>query len=164
MNPAEEVCTAINNKVFCFAALADTTKGTIYSDLTGRFPLQSYAGMQYIFIAYVYDQNYIIIRPMKNRSNASMIEVFKDVYKMLQQKRTNPSLHVLDNECSKAIKTFIAEQKMMIHSSSHTTIVLMPQKWQSKQQNTTSLHHWPQWHQNAHSSYGACSYRKSKHH
>ena len=61
MNPAEEMCTAINNKVFCFAALADSTKGTIYSDLIGRFPLQSYAGMHYIFIAYVYDQNYIII-------------------------------------------------------------------------------------------------------
>jgi len=114
MNPTEEICTAINNEVFCFAALADTTKGTIYSDLTGRFPLQSYAGMQYIFIAYIYDQNYIIIRPMKNRSEASMVEVFQDVYRMLQQRGTNPSLHVMDNECSKAIKTFVADQKTTI--------------------------------------------------
>ena len=53
MNPAEEMYTVINNEVFCFAALADTIKGTIYSDLTGGFPLQSYAGMQYIFIAYI---------------------------------------------------------------------------------------------------------------
>ena len=114
MNPAEEICTAINNKVFCFAALADTTKGTIYSDLTGRFPLQSYAGMQYIFIAYIYDENYIIIRPMKNRSDASMIDVFKDVYELLQRKGKNPNLHVLDNECSKAIKTYVAEQNTTI--------------------------------------------------
>ena len=35
MNPAQEVCTAINNNLFCFAALADTTKGTIVTDLTG---------------------------------------------------------------------------------------------------------------------------------
>ena len=49
MNPAQEVCSAINNEVFCFAALVDATKGTIYSNLTGRFPIQSYAGMQYIF-------------------------------------------------------------------------------------------------------------------
>ena len=42
----------------------------------------------------------------------------------------------------------------------HTTIASTPQKRQSKQRNITSLHHWPQWHQNAHSSYGACSYRK----
>ena len=114
MNPAEEMCTAINNEVFYFTALTDTTKGTIYSDSTGRFPLQSYAGMQYIFIAYICDQNYIIIRPMKNRSDASMTKVFKDVYRILQQKGTNPSLHVLDNECSKAIKTFVADQQTVI--------------------------------------------------
>ena len=134
MNPAEEVCTAINNKVFCFAALADTTKGTIYSDLTGRFLLQSYTGMQYIFIAYVYDQNYIIIRLMKNRSNASMIKVFKDVYKMLQQKGTNPSLHVLDNECSKAIKQ---NRKRQYNSSSHTTIASTPRSVLYKLSKTT---------------------------
>ena len=51
---------------------------------------------------------------MKNRTDASMIEVFKDVYRMLQQKGTNPSLHVLDNECSKAIKTFVADQQTAI--------------------------------------------------
>jgi len=114
MNPAEEMYTVINNEVFCFAALEDTTKGTIYSDLIGRFPIQSYAGMQYIFIAYVYDQNYIIIRPMKNRSDRSMIKVFKDVYRMMQQKGTNPSLHVPDNECSKAIKTFVVDRQTAI--------------------------------------------------
>ena len=51
---------------------------------------------------------------MKNRSDASMIEVFQDVYRMLQQRGTNPSLHVMDNECSKAIKTFIADQQTTI--------------------------------------------------
>ena len=43
-----------------------------------------------------------------------MIEVFKDIYQMLQQKGSNPSLHVLDNKCLKAIKTFVADQKTVI--------------------------------------------------
>ena len=51
---------------------------------------------------------------MKNRSDASMIEVFKDVYRMLQQKGTNPSLHVLDNECLKVINRFVAYQQTTI--------------------------------------------------
>ena len=35
MNPPHEICTAINNEIFCFAALADAIKDTIYSDLAG---------------------------------------------------------------------------------------------------------------------------------
>jgi hypothetical protein len=38
MNLVEEICMVINNKVFCFAALVDTMKGIIYSNLTGQFP------------------------------------------------------------------------------------------------------------------------------
>jgi hypothetical protein len=30
--------------MFCFAMLADQNEDTIYSDLPGRFPVQSYAG------------------------------------------------------------------------------------------------------------------------
>ena len=43
-----------------------------------------------------------------------MIEVFTDVYKMLQQNGSNPSLHVLDNKCSKTIKTSVADQQTAI--------------------------------------------------
>ena len=68
----------------------------------------------YCISAYVYDQNYIMIRPMKNRTNTSTIEVFTEVYLHLQQKGINQKLHVLDNECSKAIKNFVNSQKMAI--------------------------------------------------
>ena len=51
MQPQQEVCTAIDNEMFCFAALADQNENTIYSNLAGRFPVQSFSGMNYIFIA-----------------------------------------------------------------------------------------------------------------
>ena len=35
MNPPHQICTAIDNEIFCFAALADANKDTIYSDLAG---------------------------------------------------------------------------------------------------------------------------------
>ena len=39
MNPSEQICTAVDNEMFCFAVLVDQNEGTIYSDLTGRFPV-----------------------------------------------------------------------------------------------------------------------------
>ena len=41
MNPAQEACTAGEYNVFCYAALADTNTGVIYTDLPGEFPVCS---------------------------------------------------------------------------------------------------------------------------
>jgi hypothetical protein len=43
MFPAHEACTM--QDVFWFAALADANTGTMYSDLTGAFPIQSFKNM-----------------------------------------------------------------------------------------------------------------------
>ena len=87
--------------------LADQNENTIYSDLPGRFPVQSYAGNNYIFVAYIYKINSILMRPMKSRSDESMWKAFKDIYAYLKTKNIQPKLHDLDNECSKAVQTFI---------------------------------------------------------
>jgi len=36
MNPTEQICTAIDDEIFCYAVLADENEGTIYSDQTAR--------------------------------------------------------------------------------------------------------------------------------
>ena len=41
--------------MFVYAALADNINGVMYSDLTGRFPVELYWVMHYIFIVYIYD-------------------------------------------------------------------------------------------------------------
>ena len=40
MNPPQEACPAIEDKMFCFAMLADRNEGTVYSNLAGKFPVQ----------------------------------------------------------------------------------------------------------------------------
>ncbi|KAL3792547.1 hypothetical protein ACHAW5_007907, partial [Stephanodiscus triporus] len=62
MFPQQEVCAM--HDMFCFAALADANTGTMYTDLTGAFPVRSFKNMQYIFVAYIYDLNAIIVRAM----------------------------------------------------------------------------------------------------
>ena len=58
MNPTEQLCTSWSKAegmdLHCMAVLADMNDGTIYTDLSGRFPTRSYRNMQYIFVAYVY--------------------------------------------------------------------------------------------------------------
>ena len=40
MNPPQEAHIGIERKLFCFAALDDTIKGTIYTDPPGRLPVR----------------------------------------------------------------------------------------------------------------------------
>jgi hypothetical protein len=82
MFPQRELCTM--QDVFCFAALADTITGTMYTDITGAFPVCSFKSMQYIFVAYVYDLNAIIVRAMPSRTDASMVTAFTEVITTLK--------------------------------------------------------------------------------
>ena len=66
MNPPQEACPAIEDNMFCFAMSADQNEGTVYSNLTGKFPVQSFEGYLYLFVCYVYSKNAIIMQPMKD--------------------------------------------------------------------------------------------------
>jgi hypothetical protein len=70
--------------------------------------------MQYFFVAYIYDLNTIIIRPMPNRTNSSFIVAFTEVFHILQAWQYQPVLNVMDNECSKAVEKHIKKDKMKI--------------------------------------------------
>ena len=56
--------------------MARTPNGTIHTDQTGRLPITSSAGMQYIFVLYAHDPNYIHMEPMKNRTAEEILAAF----------------------------------------------------------------------------------------
>ena len=66
-----------------------------------------------------------MVRIMKSRKDADIVSTFKEVYEELKTKGHQSKLHVLDNECSKAVKNYIvAEQtNIQLNSSNPTTIV-----------------------------------------
>ena len=101
-------------KLFCFAALADKSKGTTSTDLPGRFPTRSYKQNQYIFPTYVYDANAILVRPMKSRAKEEQLKKFGEIYEYLKRKKIDPLLHVMDNECSKLIQDHIQENNVKL--------------------------------------------------
>jgi hypothetical protein len=112
MFPAHEACAA--QDMFCFPALADATTGTMYTDLTGAFTVRSFKNMIYIFVAYIYDLNAIIVRPMASCTDASFIAAFTEVFAILRARDYQPALNVMDNECSKAVEKHIRANRMTI--------------------------------------------------
>ena len=112
MNPKEEMCHT--QDMFCFAALADTNTGTMYTDLTGQFPVRSYKNMVYIFVAYIYDINAIISVPMPSRNDSAMVTAFQTVFAQLKERGYTPTLNIMDNECSKAVEAYIKKEKVNI--------------------------------------------------
>jgi hypothetical protein len=60
--------------MFCFAALADLNTSTMYTNLPGSFPFRSFKSMQYIFFAYIYDLDGILVHAMpSNRGGTDKI-------------------------------------------------------------------------------------------
>jgi hypothetical protein len=111
--PTEEICTA--HDMFCFAALANLHMGAMYTDLTSAFPVRSFKNMQYIFVAYIYDLNPILVHEMPSKNNAAMIAAFSDIFSTLAAHGYAPTLNVMDNDCSKVVKAHIKANKMNVH-------------------------------------------------
>jgi hypothetical protein len=112
MSPTQEVCSL--QEMFCFAALTNANTSTMYTDLTGAFPVRSFKNMQYIFVAYIYDLNTIIVQPMPPRANTAMIAAFTKVFAVLWAQDYQPALNVLDNKCSKTVEKHIRANRMNI--------------------------------------------------
>jgi hypothetical protein len=74
------------NQVFCFTAMADKTKRTLYHDLTGRLPVMSLEGNQYFLVAYDYTINAILVRPTKDLESATIIKAFDSIFQELKGK------------------------------------------------------------------------------
>jgi hypothetical protein len=47
--------------------------GQIFSDQTGRFPVTSSKGNQYIMVVYDYGSNHILAEPLKSRSEHELV-------------------------------------------------------------------------------------------
>ena len=54
-------------------------------------------------ILYEYRSNAILCRALKSQADESMLEAFNDVYEELASKGFKPKLHIMDNQCSKAV-------------------------------------------------------------
>ena len=86
--------------------------GTIYTDLTGAFPVTSSRGNKLLYIAYSYDANGILWEPMKSKNDSEMSRVFKKVYDKLEKRGIKPKFHIMDNEASSTVMRWMERNKV----------------------------------------------------
>ena len=85
----------------------------IFSDQSGRFPTRSYKGNQYIMVLYKMDvSNSVHAEPMRNRTSGEMVRAYQAILDRLKAAGINPSLHILDNECSQEFKDVITSNQL----------------------------------------------------
>ena len=63
--------------------------------------------MQYIFVMYSHDPNYIYMEPMKNRTAEEILAAFQCRNDIFIKAGFKPLLHRLDNECSNILKAHL---------------------------------------------------------
>ena len=82
---------------------------TIHSDQTGRLPCRSRTGNQYIMVILHEDSNYAFEEPMKNKSDEEMQRAYSAIITRIQAAKLTVTKHILDNECSAAMKQLITK-------------------------------------------------------
>ena len=96
----------------CFFTITTKETGTTYSDLTGRYPITSSRGNQYIIICYDYDTNSIQAHPTKTRNAAEIRDATISMLTNLSTNGHQPQIHIMDNEASTILKQALLKYKI----------------------------------------------------
>ena len=89
----------INKKEIC----------TAYTDLTGRFPMRSSRGNQYIMVGYHYDGNCILGKAIKDRRSSTLTAAWQSLHETFQRAGVPPATYVMDNEISNELLQALRE-------------------------------------------------------
>jgi hypothetical protein len=95
----------------CYVALIKPERsGQIYSDLTGRFPIASSKGNNYLLIIYDYDSNGILAQLILKCTGPCILAAYKVLHECLVAAGLQPQLQQLDNEASQSLKHFMTSE------------------------------------------------------
>ena len=84
---------------------------TAYQDLTGRFPIRSTAGNEYILVCYHYDSNCILGHPVKNRTGPVLTKAWQHMQEQFGKAGVAPEVWILDNEISTDLTNSFKDNK-----------------------------------------------------
>ena len=85
-------------------------KSTIATDQTGRLPIKSNRGNEYIMILYDFDSNFILAEDTKNRSSIELARAYKKLHGRLLSYGLKPRYHKLDNGLPPAMKEYMDKE------------------------------------------------------
>jgi hypothetical protein len=97
--------------VFCFGTFADKKTGVVYNDCTGNFPFMSLDGSICFFMMYHYKTNAIFATPIPGLDSENILNAYKKNFEYLVSKGYTPKFNVMDNQATKAIKSYLTPQQ-----------------------------------------------------
>ena len=106
-NTTSEGVVENKNNMFCFAAIADKEKGTVYTDATGALPVMSLNGKQYYMVLYDYDNNYINAIPVSDLKDETIVATVKDFFEEMEEHGHQPRLNISDNQAAASLKKYL---------------------------------------------------------
>ena len=71
----------------------------------------SLEGMHYYFVAYDYDTNTIMPKPVADLKDETILKVFEEVFNDLKENGYNSTLNVTDNQTTRPITAFLQTKK-----------------------------------------------------
>jgi hypothetical protein len=81
-------------------------------DATGRFPVPSYDGKQYVLIMYSENGNYIKAVTMPDRTKQSYLKAYKEGITYFEEKGLKPNFQRIDNEISNELKAYLLKHNI----------------------------------------------------
>jgi hypothetical protein len=96
----------LQNKRFRVYAIDTKRFFDAYSDLCGRFPIQSFDGNEYILV-FVHFTGYIAIRALKNRSATTQAAAYNDILQVFKDRSMLPQTYMMDNEISPQVRAVL---------------------------------------------------------
>ena len=64
-----------------------------------------------MMVVYVQDSNSIMLEPKKSKEGTDLTMAYKVIKYTFKDRGLKPKIHILDNECSNTLKTFMAEEE-----------------------------------------------------
>ena len=87
-------------------------EGKVFTDQTGRFPINSSRGNKYVMVMYDNDTNAILAEAMKSRTQDEMVRAQAHLHGMLTKRGFKPHVQILDNECPAKLEEYLRKQQV----------------------------------------------------
>ena len=97
-------------EVYLLIISTENMEGISFTDISGPVPYTSVRGYRYIFFLYSYDANAILMETMRSRDDREMTRAYTTLYARLEAVGIKPKMNIMDNEASRAIKTWITKK------------------------------------------------------
>ena len=95
---------------------------TVYTGLTGRFPMRSSIENQYILVGYHYDGNCMLGKAINDRKAGTLTVVWQSLHNIFSRAGVAPNTYIIDNEISKDLLKVLADNKTNFQLVPHTPI------------------------------------------